>query len=311
MASPCPLLSGGVTDDTLLHITHFLPTARDRLSLKLTCRRFSINCIAATSAESAEGEAAAALLWPEVLSIVEEAGRRWVTACSEQERGWVPRRELESWLSLMHEVELLRLPLAFGRAHTDITLSEDRVLATSSVHGGGFRVAASMVVVRSGRHFAQFTVRQDYMAFGVIRPGWDVHGVQRADDEDGHCFLNTYYNGMRFPGYINWEGAQGATEGDSIGMLLDLNQGSMTVWKNDVKLGVMQAEGLSGPLCWAVSMYTEGTSGLIESRPAPASPTEDELEVAKAWQRRTLLNLPQTATGTECEAAEVAQYDLR
>ena len=26
----------------------------------------------------------------------------------------------------------------------------------------------------------------------------------------------------------------------------------MTVWKNEVKLGVMQAEGLSGPLCWAV-----------------------------------------------------------
>ena len=40
-------------------------------------------------------------------------------------------------------------------------------------------------------------------------------------------------------------------------MLLDLDQGSMTVWKNDVKLGVM-AEGLSGPLCWAVSLYQQG-----------------------------------------------------
>ena len=29
-------------------------------------------------------------------------------------------------------------------------------------------------------------------------------------------------------------------------MLLDLDQGSMTVWKNDEKLGVMQAEGLGG-----------------------------------------------------------------
>ena len=26
-------------------------------------------------------------------------------------------------------------------------------------------------------------------------------------------------------------------QGDRIGMLLDLDQGSMTVWKNDVKLG--------------------------------------------------------------------------
>ena len=40
-------------------------------------------------------------------------------------------------------------------------------------------------------------------------------------------------------------------QGDRIGMLLDLDQGSMTVWKNGEQLGVMQAEGLSGPLCWA------------------------------------------------------------
>ena len=44
-------------------------------------------------------------------------------------------------------------------------------------------------------------------------------------------------------------------QGDRIGMLLDLDQGSMTVWKNGEQLGVIQAEGLSGPLCWAVSLY--------------------------------------------------------
>ena len=36
-------------------------------------------------------------------------------------------------------------------------------------------------------------------------------------------------------------------DGDRIGMLLDLDQGSMSVWKNDIKLGVMTAKGLSGP----------------------------------------------------------------
>ena len=57
-----------------------------------------------------------------MMSIPEEVGRRWLAGCSEQERGWVPRRECEnwlglmvSWLGLMHEVELLRLPLVFGR----------------------------------------------------------------------------------------------------------------------------------------------------------------------------------------------------
>ena len=68
---------------------------------------------------------------------------------------------------------------------------------------------------------------------------------------------------MAFP---DGEGQRGATEqGDRIGMLLDLDQGSMTVWKNGVKLGVMQAEGLSGPLCCAVEMAGFGFSARIES----------------------------------------------
>jgi hypothetical protein len=59
-------------------------------------------------------------------------------------------------------------------------------------------------------------------------------------------------------------------------LLLDLDQGSMTVWKNGEQLGVMQAEGLwkvaeglSGPLCWGVSLY-RGSSARIESAEVPA-----------------------------------------
>ena len=102
-----------------------------------------------------------------------------------------------------------------------------------------------------------------------------------------HCFYLTGSEGYQYPGPNGWEGMHSATEqGDRIGMLLDLGQGSMTVWKNDEKLGVMVAEGLSGPLCWAVEMYYHGNSARIESAPAPASPTEEELELvtAKAWQ---------------------------
>ena len=122
MAAPCPLLGDGVTDDTLLHIACFLPTAKDLLRLALTNKRFGAKVIAAPSViGGGDGPAAAA----EMLSIPEEAARRWVAGCSEQERGWVPRRVLESWLGLMHEVGVLRLPLAFGRAHASITLSEN------------------------------------------------------------------------------------------------------------------------------------------------------------------------------------------
>ena len=85
------------------------------------------------------------------------------------------------------------------------------------------------------------------------------------------------------PEGIDWEGMQGADQGDRIGMLLDLDQGSMTVWENDEKLGVMHAEGLMGPLCWAVTLMFEHDSARIESAPAPFSPTEEELAAARAW----------------------------
>ena len=283
MAAPCPLLGDGITNDTLFHIAHFLPSARDLLCLQLTCPRFAAKIIAAPRDEAARAAAA-----PEMLSIPEEAGRRRVAACGEQERGWVPRRELESWLGLMHELEVLRQPLTFDRAHAAVTLFENGAVATRYVQDGSFQMVASKMVMRSGRHFVQFTlVEGKLLLFGVIRPGWDVEaGVEFPDQEGvhapGHCFYFTYDDGSRYPGYRKWQGMQPAKTGDRIGMLLDLDQGSMTVWKNDVRLGVMQGEGLSGPLCWAVSLFRGSTR--IESAPAPPSPTEEELAVEKVWQ---------------------------
>ena len=146
------------------------------------------------------------------------------------------------------------------------------------------QAVAGKVVMRSGRHFAQFAVVGGGLLFGVIRPGYDVEGGEEADDVDGHCFYSTF-DGQSDPGEHAWEGMQSADKpGDRVGMLLDLDQGSMMVYKNGLKLGVMVAEGLSGPLCWAASLYDAGGSTRIESAPAPASPTEEELAAARAWQ---------------------------
>ena len=72
------------------------------------------------------------------------------------------------------------------------------------------------------------------MLFGVIPPGYDVEGGTEAHldyDVDGHCFYDTV-DGHRFPG-LNGPRLGGDEQGDRIGMLLDLDQGSMTVWKNN------------------------------------------------------------------------------
>ena len=206
-------------------------------------------------------------------SIAEEAARRWIADCNEQERSWVPRRGRESWLGLMWEVEVLRKDLVFGRSHERITLSEDGALATVDV-SGSWPGAASKAVMRAGRHYAQFTVVSGiYKFFGVIRPGWDVEAGQHAQFVNGHCFYATA-NGTRWPGYDSWEGMQGVMKrGDRIGMLLDLDQGSMTVYKNDERLGVM-ATGLSGEYCWAVTLAYGDDSARIEAAALPAGRDE-------------------------------------
>ena len=261
-------------DEFALGLACALLTARDLLSLRLVCRRFNIRCIAGGGAAAAAAE---------MLCIVEEAGRLWMARCSEQERGWAPRIGRKSWLGLMHEVELLRVLLVFGRAHADVTLSEGGAVATKSAYYGSIDSAASKVVMRSGCHFVQFTVLDgNNMCFGVIRPGWDVRRDLGAHNVDDHCFYHTG-TGCRLPD-SSWEGMQPAREqGARIGLLVDLDQGSMTVWKNDEKLGVMRAEGLRGPLCWAVCMGGH-CSVRIASAVALASPTEEEPSVAKAWQ---------------------------
>jgi hypothetical protein len=73
-------------------------------------------------------------------------------------------------------------------------------------------------------------------------------------------------------------------EGDHIGMLLDLDQGSMTVYKSVQRLGVM-ATGLSGEYCWAVSLELQTSSSVrTKAAAALASPTAAELAQAIAYE---------------------------
>ena len=78
-----------------------------------------------------------------------------------------------------------------------------------------------------------------------------------------HCCMYTAYNGERcisdwtkagLPMSETWDGSESMASGDKIGMLLDLDEGSLSVYKNERKLGVMKS-GLAGPYCWVVSIH--------------------------------------------------------
>ena len=50
---------------------------------------------------------------------------------------------------------------------------------------------------------------------------------------------------------------EGQTGSDTIGMLLDLDEGTLSVYKNGRKLGVMK-RGLAGHYCWVISLLGGG-----------------------------------------------------
>ena len=65
-----------------------------------------------------------------------------------------------------------------------------------------------------------------------------------------------------------WKGIEGLDEDGTIGLLLDLDEGTLSVYKNRRRLGVMKS-GLSGEYCWFTSMSSRGQTVSIEKVALP------------------------------------------
>jgi hypothetical protein len=175
----------------------------------------------------------------------------------------VPRRGEESWIGLMREVRLLRQAPMFAQSHKDIVLSDCGSRATCGKQNDfDWCTAASEQVMRAGCHSAQFTLLSGSCAFGVIRPCYKVDDGHGAPWIEEHCFYDTT-DGECLPGRQDWVGMQSATPGDRVSMLLDLDKGSMAIYKNGKWLGVMVGSGLGGEYCWAVDLSDDHSSARI------------------------------------------------
>ena len=221
-------------------------------------------------------------------SQMEEVARQLL--CKSQtndERAALPRYAGESWIALLHELELLRSPLIFDQLIGDriayvrgnracFTSSNPNAVGDGYTFTGTPQTAICSHIMRSGKHFATFALtgcmRFNYWWPGVVRPieGLDQLGLDsfcfwqcssrdfeylrglktdRWGESDVHCCL--YYN---FEGHctwgdwqsehrheIEWIGREGSDIDDcEIGMLLDLDEGTLTIYKDGRRLGVMK-----------------------------------------------------------------------
>ena len=114
------------------------------------------------------------------------------------------------------------------------------------------------------------------MHFGIVRPTLDVENGKDPHNTDGCCFYDAIDGRRWWPSGGDaeqaWEGQAGGKVGDRIGLLLDLDAGSLAVFKNDERLGLIVPEGGlpdGGPYCWGASLYNQNDRVRIEQRSVP------------------------------------------
>jgi hypothetical protein len=170
------LTAAGTPVDVALAIACALNDPHDLLNLAIAVRHYRNKIVLSMGSE-------------QLLSIVEEAARRWLLACPLEDRQKAPKRAIDCYKGLMHEVQRLRTPLAFSQAPESIVVSDNRMEVAKEINCG-WRAASCGVTMRAGRHFAQFTLLRGSPSCGIIRPGWDV--LIDKGDLTGHCFFETW-----------------------------------------------------------------------------------------------------------------------
>ena len=240
-----------VSNDIVLNITSYLGS-RGLISLALTCRRFGI----------AKGDSEDSLVSRAAKDILKS---KWTT---DSERHQLPKYNDESWLELYRELEVLRSPLIFklfgsNIKHLYFKKDVEIISATNSS-------AICNQIMRLGEHSVtlRFTGDISSLHVGIIRPKYsDWDSIQITEPRDHSCSELVYTvmslgSGVRHSHYERKGIGVGGFAGGNyqrpvgghpfyIGMTLDLDAGTLIVFKDGQRVGIMK-RGLSGEYCWFI-----------------------------------------------------------
>ena len=215
--------------------------------------------------------------------------------------GALPNYDGEGSLADYHYLQLLKAPLTFDQlVGGAVYVNEgDKSEVTRNTTIGYWGTAFSNNILRAGKHYVTFELtmgNEGSFWLGVMRPGQAngnasgtpllkslyqnfsrrfVHG-EHNNNAYNSCMYNTCggdchsstWNYSLDRGDENetgdWEGMETLHSDGEIGMLLDLDEGTISVYKNGRFLGVMK-RGLAGPYCWVASIYRGklGTSSSV------------------------------------------------
>jgi len=271
--------------DTLSKVISYLPSI-DLLNLALTCSRFGIS----DDDEQSVIKKSAHILVQDI--------------ATEEQLAALPHYNGESSLADYHYLQLMREPLLFDQlvgAAEYVNSGDKSCIASNRTYS----TAISNNTMRAGKHYVTFSIGAGNAdtgcsSIGVMRPGQVNQGAQihesplcrqfydnfsrntghgeRDSDSNvqccfycagnGHCYSSSW-NESGPPDFDSWDGMESMWYGE-MGMLLDLDEGTLTVYKNGRKLGVMK-RGLAGPYCWAATLQKKGGQVTIKRGAIPPS----------------------------------------
>ena len=268
--------------DTLSKVISYLPSV-DLVNLALTCKRFGV---------SNNNDAKVSLIEESARILVKEIATDDQLAalpCYDGETSLADYHYLQLMRSpltfdqLVGDIEYANASSSVGpRCMNNV----DKSCVRYSGHGlsrTSWSTAFSNNVLRAGKHYVMFEVSSSshpFVKLGVMRPVKASQNASGAPDERSffqhfsrrighgehnnkvHCCMYYSITGKcictdwseTLATYKTLEGLEYLmSSGDILGLLLDLDEGTLSLYKNGRKLGVMK-RGLAGPYCWVVSI---------------------------------------------------------
>ena len=143
------------------------------------------------------------------------------------------------------------LVVAFTRAGPHVDISEGCVARKTSWGSFAGRSAICDYPMSSGRHYCEFRLGRasvlgrssskttQGLSFGVISADYDPGSVEVSSYDAAWLYAPVNGNLIHANQGFQWAGQQPAAEGDLIGLLLDLDAGTLTVYLNGTKIGLM------------------------------------------------------------------------
>ncbi|EJK58696.1 hypothetical protein THAOC_21160 [Thalassiosira oceanica] len=250
-----------VTTGIVTHITSFLGKPRELLNLALTCKSFGWRQPVST------------LNW----SLVEEVSRQAVCSrATDNEMGCLPQyvRGATTWLSILHRHEhLLVFDVLLGGYIEHPNGDKTAVCSTGDDGGYCLSVAVPMPGLDTGAYQEEdFSFIGDddlYAVFLAQRSDdWGDSNVHECDfscEEGTLSFTAWEENATDEISNYDWDGMEPCQSGDTVGMLLNFNEGTLTVYRNNRRLGVLK-DGLSGPYCWYVNLLKRSADAVSIKR---------------------------------------------